>query len=321
MEGSRGLRLSPSACENTDMYSACIVCRASFPETGELEHLRRGDRVAFDLAKGRLWLICRSCRRWSLVPLEDRWEILEELEVVCSGKARVLSRTPNITLLRKGSLEIVRVGGADLAEEAWWRFGRQIPARSPFASWSSPLFRKLRFGTNAWVGEVPCRVCGFVFREISFADRKILMVRPEEAGFSLRRRCPRCKEAEDGGLHLGGIEAELALARIMAFQNDLGVSRVTIHAATRLLQDPEGPEDLVRILSQHGKPLGDLPPIGLTAMEITVSAAREKTFLKMEAQALQARWRREEELAAIIDGDLSPVARLEGLVRRLRGSE
>lgn len=321
MGGPKGLRLSPPACENTPMYSACIVCRTPFPETGELEHLRRGDRVAFDLSRGRLWQICRSCRRWSLVPLEDRWEALEELEVVASGEARVLSKTPNVTLLRKGSLEIVRVGGADLAEEAWWRFGRQIPSRNPLASWSSPFLRKLRFGANAWVGEASCRVCGFVFREVPFSDRPILMVRPEGEGFSIRRRCPNCKDAEDGGLHLGGIEAELALSRVMAFTNDLGVSRVTIHAATRLLEDPEGPEDLVRILSRHGKPLGDLPPIGLTAMEITVSAARERTLLKLEAQALQARWRREEELAGIVDGDLSPVARLEGLVRRLRGSE
>lgn len=316
-----GLRVWTRSCENGDMYSTCLVCRAPFPETGELEHLRRGDRVAYDLVRGRLWLVCRTCRRWSLVPLEDRWEALEELERVASDKARVLSKTPNITLLRTGSLEIVRVGGAELAEEAWWRFGRQIPSRSPIASWSSPLMRKFRFGTNAWVGEVPCRICGLVFRDISFADRKILMVRPEDTGFSLRRRCPRCKDADDGGLHLGGIEAELALGRVMAFQNDLGVSRVTIHAATRLLQDPEGPEDLVRILSQHGKPLGDLPPIGLSAMEITVSAARERTLLKLETQALQARWRREEELAALVDGELSPVARLEGLVRRFRGSQ
>jgi hypothetical protein len=106
----------------------------------------------------------------------------------------------------------------------------------------------------------------------------------------------------------------------MAFQNDLGVSRVTIHAATRLLRDPNGPEELVRILSRHGRPLGNLPPIGLTALEITVSAARERTLLNLEAQALQARWRREEELAALVDGELSPVARLEGLVRRNRGA-
>ena len=61
--------------------------------------------------------------------------------------------------------------------------------------------------------------------------------------------------------------------------------------------------------------------MGLTALEITVNAARERTLMKLEAEGLQARWRREEELASLVDGELSPVHRLEGLVRRFgRGS-
>jgi len=137
--------------------------------------------------------------------------------------------------------------------------------------------------------------------------------------FSLTRRCPGCRDAERGGLCLTGIEAELTLARVMAFQNDMGESRVTVQAAARLLADPEGPASLVRVLSRHGRPLGDLQPIGLTALEITVNAARERSLLKLEVESLKARWRREEELAALVDGELTPVARLEGLIRGIRG--
>jgi hypothetical protein len=133
------------------------------------------------------------------------------------------------------------------------------------------------------------------------------------------RRCPNCKNPAGGGLQLRGLEAELTLARVMAYQSDLGKARVTVEAAARLLADPEGPANLVRLLSRHGRPLGDLQPIGLTALEITVNAARERTLLKMEAEDLQARWRREEELAALMDGELSPSARLEALVRGVRG--
>ena len=32
-----------------------------------------GRRLAFDPAKGRLWVVCRSCERWNLTPLEERW--------------------------------------------------------------------------------------------------------------------------------------------------------------------------------------------------------------------------------------------------------
>lgn len=301
------------------MYTRCLVCRTPFPEPGILKHVPRGDRVAFDLKKGRLWIVCRFCRRWSLVPLESRWEAMEELDAMTAGPARVQSRTRNIGLFQKGPLEIVRIGGAGSAEEAWWRYGRQIPDRNPWRRWTPPILRQLRFGSLAWVGKRSCPACGFLFEGLPFADRKILLARPHDEGFSLHRRCPRCRSAGEGGLDLVGVEAELTLARLMAYQNDLGESRITVEAAARLLDDPEGPMDLVRLLSRHGKPLGEMLPIGLTALEITVNTARERTLLKLEAEALQARWRREEELAALVDGELSPVDRLQSLIRRVRG--
>jgi hypothetical protein len=297
--------------------------------------------VAFDLQKGRLWLVCRLCRRWSLVPLETRWEALEELQRVVSKGARLLSKTENVSLYGLNSVEIVRIGTALEAEEAWWRYGRQLPPRSRWSRWTPPLIRLFRFGTLAWVGEQSCTECGFVFHELPFADRQILVVRPgaefgpgsggpeegEEApgaegsggSFSLTRRCPRCRDPSRGGLRLKGVEAELTLARVMAYQNHTGESRVTVQAAARLLRDSEGPASLVGLLSRHGRPLGDLQPMGLTALEITVVAARERSLMRLEVQALQARWRREEDLAALVDGELSPVARIGHLVWRARG--
>src|SRR5688572_6384064 len=73
-EGSRGLRRS------TGMFTRCLVCQSPFPRNETLEHFPTGDRIAFDPARGRLWAVCRTCRRWSLAPIEDRWEALEELE-------------------------------------------------------------------------------------------------------------------------------------------------------------------------------------------------------------------------------------------------
>jgi hypothetical protein len=266
---------------------------------------------------------------------------LEELERFVAGGARLHSKTDNVALYRVGSLEIVRIGGAELAEEAWWRYGRQLGDRGWMAQWTPPLLRRLRFGVVAWVGRRACPECGYFFTELPFADRRILIVRPGEGlgegpavpetsagsdpvapaggAFSLTRRCPRCRGSERAGLCLSGIEAELVLARVMAFQSDLGESRVTVRAAARLLDDPEGPASLVRVLSRHGKPLGELQPIGLTALEIIVNAARERTLLRLEVESLRARWRREEELAALVDGELSPVPLLKALKIRARG--
>jgi hypothetical protein len=144
---------------------------------------------------------------------------------------------------------------------------------------------------------------------------------PGRGTFSLVRRCPRCKDSVQGGLHLRGIHAELTLARVIAYQNFMGESRVTVEAAARLLADPDGPLDLVRILSRHGRPLGDLQPIGLTALEIVVNAARERTLMQLEAGALQARWRREEELAQLVDGVLTPFQPVGTVLWKLRRNQ
>jgi hypothetical protein len=85
------------------------------------------------------------------------------------------------------------------------------------------------------------------------------------------------------------------------------------------MEDPEDAAGLVRLLSRQGKPLGQLQPIGLTALEMMVNSARERTLLKLRAEALQARWREEETLAALVDGELSPVPGLKSLVRKVRG--
>ena len=111
------------------MYTSCLVCATPFEANEQLEHLPHGQRLAFDPARGRLWAVCRTCRRWSLTPIEDRWEALEELEKLVKDKARLLSKTDNIALLRSGPLEIVRVGKAELTEEAWWRYGRELTSR------------------------------------------------------------------------------------------------------------------------------------------------------------------------------------------------
>src|SRR5262245_23586851 len=104
------------------MLSRCIYCHVGLPTNQTLEHLQLGQRVAFDPARGRLWVVCSACRRWNLAPIEERWEALEELERLTRDKGRLLSQTDHIALLRAEDLDVVRVGQAQLVEEAWWRY-------------------------------------------------------------------------------------------------------------------------------------------------------------------------------------------------------
>ena len=57
-----------------------MFCHSSLGSNEAIEHFPVGRRLAFDAAKGRLWAVCRSCERWNLSPLEERWEAIEECE-------------------------------------------------------------------------------------------------------------------------------------------------------------------------------------------------------------------------------------------------
>ena len=111
------------------MFSRCLFCHRDLPANEALEHYPYGRRLAYDPVRGRLWAVCPACRRWNLAPIEERWEALEELEKTVKDRSRLLSQTDNIALLRAGELEIVRVGRANLTEEAWWRYGAELVKR------------------------------------------------------------------------------------------------------------------------------------------------------------------------------------------------
>ena len=52
------------------MYKTCLFCKKPLGSNEVIEHFPVGRRLAFDAAKGRLWVVCRKCRRWNLTPLE-----------------------------------------------------------------------------------------------------------------------------------------------------------------------------------------------------------------------------------------------------------
>ena len=111
------------------MYSTCLFCNEDLGKNEVIEHFPIGRRLAFDASKGRLWVVCRSCERWNLTPVEERWEAIEECERLFS-ETRLRASTDNIGLakLREG-LELVRIGTALRPEMAAWRYGDQFGRR------------------------------------------------------------------------------------------------------------------------------------------------------------------------------------------------
>ena len=111
------------------MYSTCLFCTQPLGANEVLEHFPVGRRIAFDEAKGRLWVVCRQCARWNLTPIEERWEAIEEAERLFRGtRLRVSSDNIGLAKLSEG-LELVRVGKPQRPEIAAWRYGDQFGRR------------------------------------------------------------------------------------------------------------------------------------------------------------------------------------------------
>jgi hypothetical protein len=111
------------------MYSTCLFCHTTLGANEAVEHFPVGRRLAFDAAKGRLWVVCRKCERWNLTPVEERWEAIEECERSYSEtKLRVSTDQIGLARLSEG-LELVRIGKPLRPEFASWRYGDQFGRR------------------------------------------------------------------------------------------------------------------------------------------------------------------------------------------------
>jgi hypothetical protein len=111
------------------MYSTCLFCHSPLGANDAIEHLPIGRRLAFDPAKGRLWVVCRKCERWNLTPIEERWEAIEECTRAFGGtKLRVSTDNIGLAKLHEG-LELVRIGAPQRPELAAWRYGDQFGRR------------------------------------------------------------------------------------------------------------------------------------------------------------------------------------------------
>src|SRR5450759_3657777 len=111
------------------MYSTCLFCHTGLGANEAVEHFPIGRRLAFDAAKGRLWVVCRKCERWNLTPIEERWEAIEECErSYRATKLRVSTDQIGLARLSEG-LELVRIGKPQRPEFAAWRYGDQFGRR------------------------------------------------------------------------------------------------------------------------------------------------------------------------------------------------
>lgn len=111
------------------MYSTCLFCNHALGSNEIIEAFPVGRRLAFDQRRGRLWVVCQTCERWNLTPLEERWDAIESCERLFRDTHKRVS-TEHIGLARLSEgLELVRIGEPLRPEFAAWRYGDQFGRR------------------------------------------------------------------------------------------------------------------------------------------------------------------------------------------------
>lgn len=221
------------------MYSACLFCHASLGDNDVIASLPIGRRIAFDAAKGRLWVVCTVCGRWNLTPFEERWEAVEDCERLFRA-TRLRVATDNIGLAQpRWGFELVRIGDALRPEIAAWRYGTKLLHRAPTVAGYAQRIgvnRKtvMRLRTLPRRHEVlarlkHARVC-ITIRFAHLPDAEL--VRPE------RDETWRLRVRHDHGLAmLEGAEAMKAARVLLTALNDGSAPEEMVRAALGKLDD------------------------------------------------------------------------------------
>ena len=322
------------------MYTTCIFCHRPLGANEAVEHFPVGRRLAFDAARGRLWVVCRGCERWNLSPIETRWEAIEECERLFSV-TRLRVSTDQIGLARVSEgLELVRIGEPQRPEFAAWRYGDQFGRRRRrafliggvvIAAVGAVYVGAATAGVGVgglgglW-GQIPNILKAMRKVRLRTEDGRLLRVRGTEfSRASLRGEsgAPVLTMKVHRRLEqFRGPEALRHAGRLLPAINVSGGSKRTVQEAVRTLEDRRGSEAyLSRFLSEpppadkrgHERPIADLPAPTRLALEMALHEEAERRAIEGELALLEEAWREAEEIAAIADDLFLP----EDVERRL----
>ncbi len=299
-----------------------------------------GHRLAYDPDKGRLWNVCSACSRWTLTPLESRWETLEACEEVVQKEGKVRFSTAHLSLVEVGEGELIRVGHPPRPESVDWRYGPRSGRTGPVSSFWARLIAKLpsppiggydpykgfegAMGSASWLAspflenaspltylfsQVPlapvCPACHGPLALKPWDFQRIEFLSLEESP-GILASCALCRTE---------VTLELAEARPVL---RVGLSLVTPPGALRGiapdaaegLDSLGGPLRFLQLLSSSRSLLGELDLSRKAGLIISLDEMAEM-------DALEAEWQKAEEMAFIMDGELSDISGFESFRREI----
>ena len=258
------------------MFSTCLFCNQPLGENAALESFPVGRRLAFDPAKGRLWVVCRKCERWNLSPLDERWEAIEQAEQLYGEtRRRVATAEIGLARLRDGT-ELVRIGAPLRPEFAAWRYGDQFGRRrrrqvliagGGLAAIAGLAVGGITLGVSlggfGWMFSQFARVAiqggeETVVARVRTDDGKMLHVRRRHLAESALSRGSDGTLAIDlryknGQSRFEGPEAVRVASIVVPAVNRFGGSRQTVAAAVNEIEQVGGPERYVEQLARRGE--------------------------------------------------------------------
>lgn len=321
------------------LYPRCLFCGGTFPKSEQIECLPPGTCFAYDAERGRIWSICGRCHRWNLIPLDERFDAIDELERAVRDRALRLAATATIALYAVDDITIVRIGPAPLVERVAWRYGRELIERDAalrrrstrlaglatgaiaragesLGAWrldrywgpsdTADILRWQRFGSVAWTGRVVCPYCGSVLHTLCFDSSWWLRPRMVDGRLVVGVPCTRCDPWTPRNVFdVTGEDAQVVLRRALAYQHIAGAGERAVGHAASLIECAGSADALLHELSTGRSSLWGLGSIRTIALEIAVNHLAERQQMERRLNAWEAVWRIEEPIARIIDEDLS----------------
>jgi hypothetical protein len=345
------------------MYSTCLYCSGKLGANDMLERFPVGRRIAFDAAKGRLWVVCTACRRWNLSPMEIRFEAIEDCERLYRSTYTRVS-TGNIGLAKlKDGLELVRIGAPLRPEFAAWRYSDQFSGRRTRAYVKAGAMvlgaAGASIGAGAFLAPAAVMVSGAyaviampvlamsmlgttVFGGAMAADymrHERILARFRLGGRTIQVRAKHARSVEltladergpgigiqhdRGWTEFSGQQAMHATTVLLASTNRRGASaRLVQNAVAQIESFGDSAHYLGAASDRNGwrglRPVSvmnayrRLGPLNLNdterlALEMAVHEDVERRAIEGELAELRTAWAEAEEIAAIVDGMLTPL--------------
>jgi len=307
------------------MNATCLHCHRKLKGNDVIESFPVGERVAYDPAKRRFWVVCHKCGKWNMAPLDDdeRAGAIEVLERWWRDSPRHYTAGGIGVGRYSDKFSVVRIGEATWPEFASWRYAESIRRRNvaqnirwgasyvfmagavavgwmPLASAVSvgillPLSQQLWPQMYLRGRQAICRIPGARGERPLIRSKHLANMELERTRDSWQMNTVH----DSGSAQLTGDEGVRALSYALSRINHVGATRKSVSQGLAFVEEHGGTEALMEKAARVARAKGGeaSAPIMLypepmrVALELASRELRERHELENEIAILKHDWR------------------------------